>query len=124
MTAPSEATQQPHVDHPDWRVYCLCAAWCGVCGQWRADFERVAAAHPGHAFIWIDIEDEADVMGDTDVETFPTLLVARGDEALFFGPVPPQASGVARLLAGLRPNHGSGISAVASALLGRLKRRA
>ena len=106
------------------QVYCLCAAWCGVCTQWRAEFDRIAAAHAGLTFAWVDIEDEADLVGDVDVETFPTLLVARGDEPLFFGPVPPQPAGVARLLASLQSAGTSRVAAPATALLARLQRRA
>jgi hypothetical protein len=107
-----------------WQVYCLCAAWCGLCGQWRTDFEALAAAHPGHAFTWIDIEDESDLVGDVDVETFPTLLIARGDEPLFFGPVTPHPTGVKRLLASLQGAAATAVSHPAPALLARLQRRA
>ena len=31
-------------------------------------------------------------MGDVDIETFPTLLVAHGGRPLFFGPVQPSAA--------------------------------
>lgn len=59
-------------------VICLCADWCGVCREWRDAFERTAAAHSGLRFAWVDVEDEAEAMGDVDIETFPTLLIARG----------------------------------------------
>jgi len=107
----------------DWHVYCLCAAWCGVCTQWRTDFERLAAAHPGLHFTWVDIEDEADTLGDADVETFPTLLVAAGEVPRFFGPVQPQAAPVARLLASLQAHpEGHAPGANARELLQRLQR--
>ena len=89
--------------HADpWWVICLCAEWCGVCREWRRVFEQLASAHPGLHFAWVDVEDEADAMGDVDIETFPTLLVAQGDSARFFGPVQPAASQVTRMLASLR----------------------
>jgi thioredoxin-like negative regulator of GroEL len=81
-----------------WRVICLCAAWCGVCRDWTPVFEELAATHPQVRFAWVDVEDEADAMGDVDIETFPTLLVAHGDRARFFGPVHPSSGQVARLL--------------------------
>ena len=34
-------------------------------------------------FVWIDIEDEADMLHPLDVEDFPTLLLAVGDEPPF-----------------------------------------
>ncbi len=79
-------------------VACLCAAWCDTCGAWRTEFERVAAASPQFAFRWIDIEDEADLLGDIDIENFPTVLVARAGEVLFAGTLRPDASHLRRLL--------------------------
>lgn len=103
-------------------VACLCAQWCGVCRDWRAAFEEQARAHPGLRFAWVDVEDEADAMGEVDIETFPSLLVARGDTPLFLGPIPPSGAGLARLLAILtaQPGPGPGIGADAGPLLHRL----
>ena len=81
-----------------WQVICLCAAWCGVCREWTPVFDELASTHPQVRFAWVDIEDEADAMGDVDVETFPTLLVAQGRTARFFGPVQPSVVQVTRLL--------------------------
>jgi thioredoxin 1 len=85
----------------DWWVICLCAEWCGVCREWRDAFEQLAAAHPDLRFAWIDVEDEAQAMGDVDIETFPTMLVAQGDSPRFFGPVQPSAGQMGRLLTSL-----------------------
>lgn len=103
-------------------VICLCAQWCGVCRDWRELFEQAAARHPGLRFAWVDVEDEAEAMGDVDIETFPTLLVADGGRALFFGPVQPSAAQLSRLLASLLEGGAapSGVTAEASALLDRL----
>lgn len=81
-----------------WVVACLCAAWCDVCRQYRAGFETLAAQHPDKHFIWIDIEDEAEVVGDFDVENFPTLLIQSADIVAFFGTVMPDAKQANRLL--------------------------
>jgi thioredoxin 1 len=71
-------------------VACFCAEWCGVCREVRPMFQRLAQGHPQLRFEWIDIEDEHELMGDVDVETFPTLLVVEGGEPTFFGPVLPR----------------------------------
>jgi thioredoxin-like negative regulator of GroEL len=73
----------------NWIVACLCAAWCGTCGSYRAAFDALAARHPDKVFVWIDIEDESDVVGELDVDNFPTLLVQRGETVAFFGTVLP-----------------------------------
>jgi thioredoxin 1 len=72
-----------------WVVACLCAAWCGTCGSYRAAFDALAARQPDKLFVWIDIEDQADVVGDLDVENFPTLLIQRADKVAFFGTMLP-----------------------------------
>ncbi|WP_298931160.1 co-chaperone YbbN [uncultured Ramlibacter sp.] len=102
-----------------WRVICLCAAWCGVCRDWRAAFDDVAAAHPQWRFAWVDVEDEAQALGEVDVETFPTLLVAHGEQPLFYGPMAPSAAQLQRLLASLREGGGAA-PGPAAALLQRL----
>jgi thioredoxin 1 len=104
------------------RVICLCAAWCGVCRDWTGIFESLSASHPQVLFDWVDVEDEDDAMGDVDIETFPTLLIAQGAKARFFGPVQPSATQVARLLESLLADRGEGRDAgpEATALLGRL----
>ncbi len=80
-------------------VLCLCAQWCGTCREYRAVFEAVAIAHAHLAFRWVDIEDEADALGDVDVETFPTLVIGSASGAIMFaGPVLPQASQMERLI--------------------------
>ena len=81
-------------------VICLCAAWCGTCREYAPLFVQVAAAHPHLAFRWVDIEDEADALGDLDIDTFPTLVVGAG-AVQFAGPVLPQAGQIERLLKSL-----------------------
>lgn len=114
--APQQAT---------WWVVCLCAAWCGVCRDWQPSFSAQARAHPQMRFAWVDVEDEDDAMGDVDIETFPTLLVARHDEVLFLGPIPPSSTQFTRLLATLQaqPRPVPGVGADANALFQRLQAR-
>jgi thioredoxin 1 len=87
------------VNGDGWTVACLCAAWCGTCSSYRAAFDELAARHPDKTFVWIDIEDQADVVGDLDVENFPTLLLQRGDTVAFFGTMLPDAKVADRLIA-------------------------
>ena len=83
-------------DH--WIVACLCAAWCDVCRQYQASFEELAARHPDKRFIWIDVEDQADVVGELDVENFPTILIQRDDVVAFYGTMLPEARQLHRLI--------------------------
>jgi thioredoxin 1 len=92
-TAPSNSPDLP----VNW-VICLCADWCGLCRDYSLVFEEIAARYPGSRFAWLDIEDQADVVGDIEVETFPTLLVADGGGTRFLGPLTPHAQTLSRLL--------------------------
>ncbi|MBI5276353.1 MAG: thioredoxin family protein [Burkholderiales bacterium] len=103
-----------------WHVVCLCAAWCGVCRDWLPVLRQAAAAHPQWQVAWIDVEDHDEAMGDVDVETFPTMLVARGDEPLFLGPIPPSAVQLERLVERLQASGGA-VPGEARDLLQRLK---
>jgi len=77
----------------------LCAQWCGACRDWRPVFDAQARAFAGRAdFAWVDVEDHDEVMGQVDVENFPTLMIARGDDVLFFGTITPHAATLARLV--------------------------
>ena len=60
-----------------------------------AEFTRAGVRAHWH---WVDIEDEADLVGDLDVETFPTLVIADDTQVRFAGPVTPQRDTLQRLL--------------------------
>ena len=48
-------------------VVCLCAEWCGVCRDYRSRFALVQSKFPQARFLWIDVEDEADLLRPLDV---------------------------------------------------------
>jgi thioredoxin 1 len=81
---------------------CLCAAWCRTCDSYRPTLQDVAAPFVASGRLapprWIDIEDEADLVDDVDIETFPTLLVYDPLQLYFAGPLTPQADTLRRLL--------------------------
>ena len=79
-------------------VVSLCAAWCDTCTQFRAAYERLAQARPHATFVWLDIEDDAAIAGDVDVENFPTLAIYRGRSPLHFGVSLPHETTVGRLI--------------------------
>ncbi|OWT71361.1 MULTISPECIES: thioredoxin family protein [unclassified Achromobacter] len=79
-------------------VACFCAAWCDTCREYRPKLDELAAQWPQFAFAWIDIEDHADLLGDEDVENFPTILVQIGGRSVFYGPMLPHIGHLERLL--------------------------
>lgn len=97
-----------------WTVACLCAGWCGTCTSYRGAFEQMAERHPDMHFIWIDIEDQADVVGELDVENFPTLLIQRDDTVAFFGTVLPDPALAERLLAAQLVHSGEELARLAA----------
>ncbi|MBB1162874.1 cytochrome P450 family protein [Aquariibacter albus] len=106
---------RPEGSAPAWRVICLCAAWCRVCEAYQPGFAARRSA-PGLSFHWLDVEDEADHLGDLDIETFPSLLVLQGDRPRFFGPVLPQPDALDRLLHALRADPAGPTAAVPAGL--------
>src|SRR6478752_263807 len=79
-------------------VVSMCAAWCDTCNEFRGAYERIARTRPEIAFIWLDIEDDAAIAGDIDVENFPTLAVYRGTEPVHLGVSLPHEMTVRRLI--------------------------
>lgn len=79
-------------------VACLCAQWCGTCREYRPGFEALAAKLPDVGFVWVDVEDEAEVVDEIDVDNFPTLVIQRGSDVLFCGPMLPQIHLLERLI--------------------------
>jgi thioredoxin 1 len=82
-------------------VVCLCAAWCDACREFRRTFEHLADRHRSAGLVWLDIEDDSALVGDVDIENFPTLAVYRAGEPVFFGVTLPQEGTIARILASL-----------------------
>lgn len=81
------------------QVTCLCAAWCGTCRDYEAVVGQAAARFSSAArFRSIDIEDDAALVDDVDIDNFPTVLIARGERVLFFGPITPQPGTLFRLV--------------------------
>jgi thiol-disulfide isomerase/thioredoxin len=93
MTPPVESTRV--------LIACLCAGWCNACRDYREVFAALAGRFADRAdFAWIDVEDDADALGDLDIENFPTLLIADETAMRFLGPVTPQAQTAERLVRG------------------------
>jgi thioredoxin 1 len=87
---------------PKLLVACLCADWCGACREYKPLFDSLAGKFPHMRFLWVDVEDEADVIDPIEVEDFPTILIAKGHESdmqpLFFGTVLPHIETLERLI--------------------------
>lgn len=87
-------------------VACLCAAWCGTCRGYEDLLRAEAQRFPDTTFVWLDVEGDSELVGDLDIETFPTLLVTAGSQVLFYGPVLPGIGALDRLVRALH-EHGA-----------------
>jgi thioredoxin 1 len=79
-------------------VACLCADWCGACREYKPLFDSLSLKFPNAQFLWVDVEDEADLIDPIEVEDFPTILISRAEQPLFFGTVLPHVETLERLI--------------------------
>ena len=91
-------TASPASTTPQLWVYCLCAQWCGTCREYQPLFDRLAADMPQARFVWVDVEEHDALLGDLDIENFPTLLLADAQRRpCFAGTVLPHADTLQRM---------------------------
>jgi hypothetical protein len=90
------------ISPPSVLVVCLCAQWCGVCREYRGVFAQantiLQTQFPQARLLWIDVEDEADLLHPIDVEDFPTLLLAVGKAPRFLGTIEPRIATLEKLI--------------------------
>ena len=86
------------MNSPALLVSCFCAEWCSSCREYRETFRQAQQRYPDIRFVWVDIEDQPDLVGDISIEDFPTLMIATGAQPRFFGPLTPQREVLIRLI--------------------------
>ncbi len=84
-------------------VICFCAAWCDTCRAYQPKFDALSESFPQASFVWVDIEDDPALLGDVDVENFPTLMIEAGGGIKFFGTMLPHIELLERLIQSARP---------------------
>jgi thiol-disulfide isomerase/thioredoxin len=87
-----------NIKSPELLIACLCADWCGACREYKPLFDSLAHKFPNVRFLWVDVEDEADLIDPIEVEDFPTILIAKVQNPLFFGTVLPHIETLERLI--------------------------
>ncbi|MFU2489805.1 thioredoxin family protein [Thauera sp. WH-1] len=110
LTPAHQLPHHPRLAEQPLVVMALCADWCGTCREFQVVLERVARAHPEILFAWADIEDDAELVGDIDVDDFPTLAIFRGGRPLHFGASLPLEPVVTRLLESLAHSSAGAIA--------------
>lgn len=79
-------------------IACFCAQWCKTCQQYQPAFEALAARFPQACLVWIDIEEQPDLLGDEDIEDFPTIQIQNKNGTVFYGPMLPHIEHLERLV--------------------------
>lgn len=84
----------------DWVVACLCAQWCGICRAWHDAFRGLAdqVALPQARWLWVDVEQQGDALGDFEPENFPVLAIQRGARLLYCSTLPQQPGNWRRMI--------------------------
>lgn len=104
---PMNLPTQNQIDPSDkpWLIACLCAAWCDTCNAYKAMFDELALRHPDKLFTWVDIEDQAHLIDELDIENFPTILIQHHETCLFIGTMLPDTHLLHRLILSLETNE-------------------
>lgn len=99
MYFPNSPTLANALEQPELTVVlCFCAAWCDACKAYQPKFEALGQQRPEMAFIWADIEDYPELLGDEDVENFPTIAIVQGKNVRFLGTLLPHIEHLNRLI--------------------------
>jgi hypothetical protein len=68
-------------------------------------FDELALRHPDKLFTWVDIEDQAHLIDELDIENFPTILIQHHETCLFIGTMLPDTHLLHRLILSLETNE-------------------
>lgn len=77
-------------------VLIVCATWCGVC----RDYKSVIELESEHEIkpVWVDVDDFEALVDDLSIETFPTVVILRDIDVLFFGSIDTKQGTLSGLL--------------------------
>ena len=99
MFLPNSPTLAQTLERPGLTVViCFCAAWCDACKAYQPKYEALGQQHSDICFIWADIEDYPELLGDEDVENFPTIAIVQDHQVRFMGTILPHIEHLSRLI--------------------------
>ena len=77
-------------------VLIVCATWCGVCRDYKSviELESEREIKP----VWVDVDDFEALADDLSIETFPTIVILRDSDVLFFGSIDAKQGALSGLI--------------------------
>ena len=81
-----------------WILVCFCAGWCHACREYLPQLRELADSRPDVHFFWVDIEEHGDMIGNLDINKFPTILIQRNNTVAFYSCIHPDARLAERIL--------------------------
>lgn len=90
-------------------VVCFCAQWCRTCVEFYDAFEKLSQERK-ELFLWVDIEEDPELLDDLDVEDFPTILIQKNGSNIFYGTMLPHILHLKRMLENDQGHTNSGPS--------------
>ncbi len=102
LSNPADIT--PHCTITDCLIICYCAMWCNICREYHSKFINLAKNIIQYSFYWIDIEQQPELLGEEDIDNFPTILIQIKEKTVFFGPITPKIFYLKRLLESFNQN--------------------
>ncbi|MDB1145110.1 MAG: thioredoxin family protein [Alcaligenaceae bacterium] len=80
-------------------IVCYCAEWCRTCESFKSAFSTLASEYEErYAFVYIDVEEHYEMLGDEDIDNFPTILIQKEGVNHYFGEILPYASHLKQLI--------------------------
>lgn len=75
----------------------FCADWCSSCREFRSSFNALNA--DGLSKYWVDIDCDAHLLVDINIENLPTVLaISPKGSSWYFGAIPPNQAFLEKLL--------------------------
>jgi thioredoxin 1 len=90
------------LENKPWLIACLCAGWCDTCESYKEAFAQFSSRNPDQCFAWIDIEDQADLVEQVDIDNFPMMLIEHSGNTLFLGSMLPDTAQLEKLIRSLQ----------------------
>jgi len=79
-------------------VLIVCATWCGVCRDYKSVIEKELESKGEIKPVWVGVDDFEALVDDLSIETFPTVVILRDIDVLFFGSIDTKQGTLSGLL--------------------------